>query len=98
MAVDPIHQFQIRELFPIAQIGNTEIAFTNSAAYMVAAVAVITLFLIGGTAKQKPGTGPAAINGGTDVRVCRQYHKKHGRQRRHALLPLRVHAFHVHSF
>ena len=52
MAVDPIHQFQIRELFPIAQIGNTEIAFTNSAAYMVAAVAVITLFLIGGTAKR----------------------------------------------
>jgi F-type H+-transporting ATPase subunit a len=52
MAVDPIHQFEIRELFPIAQIGNTEIAFTNSAAYMVAAVVVITAFLIGGTARR----------------------------------------------
>jgi F-type H+-transporting ATPase subunit a len=52
MAVDPIHQFQIRELFPIARIGNTEIAFTNSAAYMVAAVAIIMLFLIGGTARR----------------------------------------------
>jgi F-type H+-transporting ATPase subunit a len=51
MAVDPIHQFQIVDLFPIAKIGNTEIAFTNSAAYMVVAVAVIATFLIGGTAK-----------------------------------------------
>jgi F-type H+-transporting ATPase subunit a len=41
MAVDPIHQFQIIDLFPVAKIGNTEIAFTNSAAYMVAAVVVI---------------------------------------------------------
>ena len=32
MAVDPIHQFQIVNLFPIGKIGNTEIAFTNSAA------------------------------------------------------------------
>jgi hypothetical protein len=32
MAIDPIHQFEIRELFPIVKIGNTEIAFTNSAA------------------------------------------------------------------
>jgi F-type H+-transporting ATPase subunit a len=52
MAVDPIHQFQIIDLFPVAKIGNTEIAFTNSAAYMVAAVVVISAFLIGGTAKR----------------------------------------------
>lgn len=52
MAVDPIHQFQIIDLFPVFKIGNTEIAFTNSAAYMVAAVLVITAFLIVGTAKR----------------------------------------------
>ena len=52
MATDPIHQFQIVNLFPIAKIGNTEIMFTNSAAYMVVAVLVITLFLIGGTARR----------------------------------------------
>jgi F-type H+-transporting ATPase subunit a len=52
MAVDPIHQFEIRELFPIAKIGNTEIAFTNSAAYMFVAVAVIVAFLIGGTTRR----------------------------------------------
>jgi F-type H+-transporting ATPase subunit a len=52
MAVDPIHQFEIRDLFPIAKIGNTEIAFTNSAAYMFVAVALITVFLVGGTARR----------------------------------------------
>lgn len=52
MAADPIHQFQIIDLFPVAKIGNVEIAFTNSAAYMVAAVVVITAFLLGGTAKR----------------------------------------------
>jgi F-type H+-transporting ATPase subunit a len=51
-AVDPIHQFEIRDLFPIAKIGNTEIAFTNSAAYMFVAVALITAFLVGGTARR----------------------------------------------
>src|SRR5262245_35713942 len=57
MAVDPIHQFQIVNWFPVVKIGNTEIAFTNSAAYIVAAVAVISVFLIGGTAKRRPVPG-----------------------------------------
>jgi F-type H+-transporting ATPase subunit a len=50
MAADPIHQFRIIDLFPVATIGHTEIAFTNSAAFMLAAVVVITAFLIVGTA------------------------------------------------
>ncbi len=52
MAVDPIEQFQIHNLFPIATIGHTEIAFTNSAAFMLAAVVGITAFLVIGTAKR----------------------------------------------
>jgi F-type H+-transporting ATPase subunit a len=52
MATDPIHQFQIVNLFPIAKIGNTEIAFTNSAAFMLAAVIGITAFLVIGTASR----------------------------------------------
>ena len=48
---DPIHQFEIVNLFPVAKIGATEIMFTNSAAYMVAAVAGITVFLLGATAR-----------------------------------------------
>jgi F-type H+-transporting ATPase subunit a len=52
MAADPIHQFRIVDLFPVAHIGNTEIIFTNSAAFMFAAVIVITAFLVIGTAKK----------------------------------------------
>jgi F-type H+-transporting ATPase subunit a len=51
MAADPIHQFQIIDLFPIAKIGHSQIAFTNSAAFMVVAVLGISAFLIGATAK-----------------------------------------------
>ena len=50
MAVDPIEQFQIHNLFPIAKIGNTEIAFTNSAAFMLVAVLGLTAFLVLATA------------------------------------------------
>jgi len=51
--MDPIHQFHIVNLFPIGKIGNAEIAFTNSAAFMLAAVVLLTLFLIAGTAGGK---------------------------------------------
>ena len=52
MAADPIHQFRIVELFPVFHIGNTEIAFTNSALFMFTAVILITAFLVIGTAKK----------------------------------------------
>src|ERR1700731_2121287 len=50
MAVDPIHQFQIHNIFTIGHIGGQEIAFTSSSAYMFLAVAVISLLMIGGSA------------------------------------------------
>lgn len=49
---DPIHQFQIVNLFPVAQVGDTQIMFTNSAAFMVAAVAITSIFLIAGSASR----------------------------------------------
>jgi F-type H+-transporting ATPase subunit a len=52
MAADPIHQFRIIDLFPVAKIGHTEIAFTNSAAFMLAAVVGITAFLVIGTSRR----------------------------------------------
>ena len=52
MAVDPIEQFHIQNLFPVAKIGNTEIVFTNSAAFMLAAVLGLTIFLVGATASR----------------------------------------------
>jgi F-type H+-transporting ATPase subunit a len=41
--MDPIHQFEIKTLFPIARIGATELAFTNSALFMLIALTVILL-------------------------------------------------------
>jgi F-type H+-transporting ATPase subunit a len=48
----PIEQFEIRTLFPIVKIGNVEIAFTNSALYMLIAVAIIALLMIGFTSRK----------------------------------------------
>jgi F-type H+-transporting ATPase subunit a len=53
MAVDPIHQFQITKLFTIGHIGGQEIAFTSSSAYMLGSVAVISLLMIGGSARRQ---------------------------------------------
>jgi F-type H+-transporting ATPase subunit a len=49
---DPIHQFQIVNLFPVAKVGETQIMFTNSAAFMVAAVTIVSIFLIAGSASR----------------------------------------------
>ncbi len=65
MAVDPIEQFQIHNLFPIAKIGHTEIAFTNSAAFMLAAVVGITAFLVIGTAKR--GLVPSRLQSAAEI-------------------------------
>ncbi len=50
MNIDPIHQFNIQNLFKIAQIGDHAIYFTNSSAYMFLAVALISILMIGGAA------------------------------------------------
>jgi|SRR5690242_391723 len=50
MAFNPIEQFEIIKLFPVAHFGSTEIHFTNSAAYMLGAVGLVTLLLVGATA------------------------------------------------
>lgn len=39
MAADPIQQFQIKNIATLGEFGGVEIAFTNSAAFMLAAVA-----------------------------------------------------------
>ncbi len=48
MTLDPIHQFNINNLFKIGQIGNHAIYFTNSSAYMLLTVAVICLLAVRG--------------------------------------------------
>jgi F-type H+-transporting ATPase subunit a len=51
--IDPIHQFNIDKIFTIGHIGNQEIAFTNSSAYMLLAVGLISLLMIGGVAGRR---------------------------------------------
>ena len=50
--MDPIHQFEIKKFLVLGHIGGAEIAFTNSALYMLIAVAVIALLIIGGTSRR----------------------------------------------
>jgi F-type H+-transporting ATPase subunit a len=52
MQVDPIHQFEIKDYFPVFHIGGYEISFTNSALYMFIIVGLISLFMIGTTTRR----------------------------------------------
>jgi F-type H+-transporting ATPase subunit a len=45
----PIEQFEIKTIATLGRIGGQEIAFTNSALYMIIAAAVITLFFLMGS-------------------------------------------------
>ena len=47
--MDPIHQFQIKNILTFGRIGGVEIALTNSALFMFAALAVIALLMLGAT-------------------------------------------------
>jgi len=50
MQVDPIHQFEIKDLWRIGSLAGHQIAFTNSALYMFIIVGAISVLLIGATA------------------------------------------------
>jgi F-type H+-transporting ATPase subunit a len=52
MQIDPIHQFQIKDLLPVINIGGHQIAFTNSALFMLIIVAGVSTFLLGATARR----------------------------------------------
>lgn len=44
---DPLHQFEIHSLFPL-EIKGINVSFTNSSLFMVIAVVLTTVFLVGG--------------------------------------------------
>ena len=50
--MDPIHQFQIKNLLTFGHIDGHEIAFTNSALFMLIAIAVIAALTIGATSSR----------------------------------------------
>jgi F-type H+-transporting ATPase subunit a len=53
MTLDPIHQFHVENLFRIGKIGSHEIYFTNTSAYMLLAVVLIAVLMIGGSATKQ---------------------------------------------
>ena len=53
VAIDPIEQFHITKIFTIGHIGGQEIAFTNSSAYMLVSLVIISLVMVGGTARRQ---------------------------------------------
>jgi len=50
---DPTHQFAIKNLFTVTQIGDHEIAFTNSAVFMLVALGAITALMLGATGRRQ---------------------------------------------
>jgi F-type H+-transporting ATPase subunit a len=50
MTIDPIEQFKLDNLFKIGQIGDHAIYFTNSSAFMLLAVVLTAVLMIGGVA------------------------------------------------
>src|ERR1700743_2372858 len=53
--IDPIEQLKYPKIFTIGHIGNQEFAFTNSSAYMLGSVALISLLMIGAGRQLVPG-------------------------------------------
>ncbi|HXX08843.1 MAG TPA: F0F1 ATP synthase subunit A [Pseudolabrys sp.] len=53
MTLDPIHQFEIHDIFPLFKIGETQISFTNSALFMLLAVVLTGLLLLGTTSGRR---------------------------------------------
>jgi F-type H+-transporting ATPase subunit a len=51
--MDPIHQFEIKNLFPLFKIGAAEFHFTNSAAFMILAVVLTTFLMLGATRRRQ---------------------------------------------
>jgi F-type H+-transporting ATPase subunit a len=61
--IDPMHQFTVKPLIPL-HLGGYDISFTNSAAWMLAALFVIALFMLGGMKRQiVPGRWQMAVEG-----------------------------------
>ena len=61
--IDPMHQFTVEPLVPL-QVGGYDISFTNSAAWMLATLLIIAVFMWGGMRRQVvPGRWQMAVEG-----------------------------------
>ena len=94
--IDPIEQFNIEKLFTIGHIGNQEIAFTNSSAYMFGSVALISLLMIGGVAGRRLVPGRIQSMAEISYEFVANTIRSQRRQGRNEVLSAGVFDVHVH--
>jgi len=64
--IDPMHQFEVQTIWDGFTIAGQQIAFTNSALWMLVTLAALWLFMLGGMKRQLvPGRWQAAVEGVT---------------------------------
>lgn len=64
--IDPMHQFEVQSIADMFNVGGHQIAFTNSAVWMIAAAALLWIFMLGGMKRQVvPGRWQMAVEGFT---------------------------------
>ncbi|HKR16832.1 F0F1 ATP synthase subunit A [Rhizorhapis sp.] len=60
--IDPMHQFEVQTIFDGFNLGGHQIAFTNSALWMVITAFMLWLFMLGGMKRELvPGRWQAAV-------------------------------------
>ncbi|HEX8215490.1 MAG TPA: F0F1 ATP synthase subunit A [Allosphingosinicella sp.] len=64
--IDPMHQFEVQTIAEGFAVGGQQIAFTNSALWMLLTLLVLWVFMLGGMKRQLvPGRWQAAVEGVT---------------------------------
>jgi F-type H+-transporting ATPase subunit a len=64
--IDPMHQFEVHSIADLFTIGGQQIAFTNSALWMLVTLGLLWAFMMGGMKRQLvPGRWQAAVEGVT---------------------------------
>lgn len=64
--IDPMHQFEVQTIWDGFNIAGHQIAFTNSAMWMIVSAIVLWAFMLGGMKRQLvPGRWQAAVEGVT---------------------------------
>ncbi len=64
--IDPMHQFEVQTIFDGFNLAGEQIAFTNSAAWMLATLVALWLFMLGGMKRELvPGRWQMMVEGVT---------------------------------
>ena len=64
--IDPMHQFEVQSIADMFNVGGHQIAFTNSALWLIAAAALLWVFMLGGMKRRVvPGRWQMAVEGFT---------------------------------